>query len=170
MIRIGMEMPLSGMPHWYSTHSSLSQGVSIRYMYNIWKGLSVGVAGGAHFCNKIGEQNGINTSICTYSFKNYYVHALLHYKVVDTNCFMFALSGSAGLGYVDSMEKQVAYSSSPNSYSIESEVTEEGKMFHYLFGAETAYRFTKNVSASLEYKYDIKFSNHIVGIGVNYGF
>ncbi len=170
--KVGLEMPVAGMPRDGSIRSVLSQGISVRYMHTLWGNLSLGIVGGAHFYNQISETEDESTSLYTYtySYKNYYLHALLHYKVVNKEHFVFALSGSAGLGYVNNRERSVLYSKIPTPFIHESVLTEVGKEFHYLFGAEVAYRFTPNLSLNLEYKYDVKNTNHVVGIGLNYGF
>ena len=169
-LKIGMEMPVVGKSHAYTTQSNISQGFSIRYLRSLWKGLSIGVVGGGHFYNQICEMGDGDFSFYSYSFNNYYVHAMLHYKVVNNAHFAFALDGSAGLGYVNNKEKHVVYSCSPNPGVNGWDLTEVGKHFHYLFGAETTYRFTNHLSINLEYKYDIKYVNHILGIGFAYSY
>lgn len=169
-LKIGMEIPLIGHSNMYASQSIVSNGFSVRYLRNLFGNFSAGVAGGGLFCNQIGDKNLPDNTLYTYSFKNYYIHAMLHYKIINNEHFMFAINGSAGLGYVDNKAKQITYTTGSNILTHEGTLTEKGKTFHYLLGAETAYRFTKNMSANLEYKFDIKHTNHIIGIGINYSF
>ena len=169
-LKISMEMPLVGNLEGYSPRSTVSNGFSIRYLRKLFGNFSAGVVGSGLFCNQICDMNLPDNTLYTYSFKNYYIHAMLHYKIINKEHFMCAINGSTGLGYVDNKIRCVSYTTMPNISAYENTLSEKGRNFHYLFGAETAYHIMKNITASMEYKYDIKYGNHIVGVGVNYSY
>lgn len=169
-LKIGVEMPVAGGTKIFRTHSNISQGFSVRYLRNVWNNLSVGAVVGANYQNQISDMDDFGDfSVFTYSSKHHYAHLMLHYKLVNSEKVIFALHGSVGFGYSDIVQEQFYAYDSENTYSYLF-VNWGGKELHYLLGAETAYRITPNFSINLDYKYDHKNSNHLIGVGLGYAF
>lgn len=172
-VKIGVEIPVVGKSGFYPIQNSISQGFSVRYLRNIYGNFFLGVSGGGHYYVQICEMDEpAEFFYNTFSYSNYYSHAVLYFKVIDNECFMFALNGSAGVEFKDYRGRILVVSPNPTEepFSINSETIVHGRSFHYLLGAETAYRITPNFSINLDYKYDHKNSKHLIGVGLGYAF
>lgn len=169
-LKIGVEIPIAGHSNDLSLQSAVSNGFCVRYLRNLFENFSAGLVGGGLFYNQICEITMPNNTLYTYSFKNYYVHVLFQYKIINKKQFLFVINGSAGLNHLDIKSRHVSYTTGTTISTNESTLTEKGRNFNYLLGAEIAHPFTESASINCEYYYDIKNTNHIIGIGIGYRF
>lgn len=184
-LRLGYEQPsfLKTSKINCETFRPSPRGVSLRGLYEAWeRRLSVGAVLGYNEKNYVSEdfveghyttEDGTSYTITnrfhnSLMYRRFYADAMLRFNVVNRGGFLLALTGSGGYEFEDAITTKFLHLDDvANTYTRET-MTEKGSEFNAMFGAELGYELIEGVSVSAEYKYDIRESMHLLGLGVSF--
>ncbi len=167
------------------TFTPSPRGVSVRGLYEVWQNrLSLGVALGYNESNYVCEDfltaqvdsagyiyNIMDKYHTCHMYKRYYADAVVRFNAVNYKGFMLSLLACGGYEYVD--HKQTDFTIvGPIGQNLYQRTTliEIGSDYNIMLGAETGYEVVNNLLVTAEYKYDIRNSIHLLGLGVNLKF
>lgn len=183
-IKLGYEQPvfLKTAKINCETFRPSPRGVSVRGLYEVWQNrLSLGVVLGYNESNYVCEDyliaqvdsagfiyNIMDRFHTCHMYKRYYADAVVRFNAVNYKGFMFSLLACGGYEYVD--HKQTDFTIigpiGQNLYQ-RTTLTEIGSDYNIMLGVETGYEIVSNLLVSAEYKFDIRNSMHLLGLGVN---
>lgn len=158
------------------------RGVSVRGLYEVWQNrLSLGVALGYNESNYVCEDllvaqvdsagyiyNIMDKFHTSQMYQRYYADAVIRFNAIYRNGFLFSVIASGGYQYIN--HKQTDFSIigpiGQDQY-YRTTLTEIGSNYNIMFGAETGYEIVSNLLVTAEYKFDLRNSMHLLGLGVN---
>lgn len=182
-LKLGYEQPVSlkANKSGFETYRWSPRGASARGLYEVWKDrLSVGVALGFNEFILVCEDNAQvdsdgyiitimdNFNINNVMFKRYYADAIVRFNVVNRGGFLFALSANGGYQFTNRRQSDFYINGPTGQYQIlRTVLTDVGSTYNMMVGAETGYEIVRNLLVTAEYKYDIRHTMHLLGLGVN---
>lgn len=182
-LKLGYEQPVSlkANKSGFETYRWSPRGASARGLYEVWKDrLSVGVALGFNEFILVCEDNAQvdsegyiitimdNFNINNVMFKRYYADAVVRFNVVNRGGFLFALSANGGYQFTNRRQSDFYINGPTGQYQIlRTVLTDVGSTYNMMVGAETGYEIVRNLLVTAEYKYDIRHTMHLLGLGVN---
>lgn len=160
---------------------SSPKGVSARGLYEVWQDrLSVGVVLGYNEAISVCEDNAQvdsdgyiitildNFCIINDMYKRYYADAVVRFNVVNRGGFLLALSASGGYQFTNRRQSDFYINGPTGQYQIlRTVLTDVGSSYNVMVGAEIGYEIVRNLLVTAEYKYDIRHTMHLLGLGVN---
>jgi hypothetical protein len=182
-LKLGYEQPVSlkSNKSGFETYRWSPRGASARGLYEVWKDrLSVGVALGFNEFILVYEDNAQvdsdgyiitimdNFNINNVMFKRYYADAVVRFNAINRKGFLLSLSASGGYQYSNNRISDFTISGPSGQYMIQRTVlTDVGSTYNVMVGAEVGYEIVRNLLVTAEYKYDIRHTMHLLGLGVN---
>ena len=158
------------------------RGVTIRGLYEVWQNrLSLGIALGYNESNYVCEDRvfaQVDSLGFTYKimdkfhtsqmYQRYYANAVIRFNAINHNGFLLSLIATGGYQYIN--HKQTDFSIiGPIGQELyhRTTLTEIGSNYNFMIGAETGYEIVSNLLITAEYKFDLRNSMHLLGLGVN---
>lgn len=182
-LKLGYEQPvfLKAAKTDCETFRSSPRGVSARGLYEVWQNrLSVGLVLGYNEAISVCEDNAQvdsdgyiitimdNFSIINDMYKRYYADAVVRFNAINRKGFLLSLSASGGYQYSNNRISDFTISGPSGQYMIQRTVlTDVGSTYNVMVGAEVGYEIVRNLLVTAEYKYDIRHTMHLLGLGVN---